>query len=58
MKKERNPDYVFFDEDSQTYNGKFLPHSRSVSAPKITPPDVTSWKNKNIVSANKQFKAK
>lgn len=58
MKKDKKPDYVVFDEDSQTYNGKLLPYSSSVSAPKITPPDVTSWKNTNIVSANNQFKAK
>lgn len=58
MKKERNPDYVFFDEDSQTYNGKFLPHSRSVSAPKITPPDVTSLEKHKYLECNNQFKAK
>lgn len=58
MKKEKKPDYVVFDEDTQSYNGKLLRYSSSVSAPKITPPDVTSWKNTNIVSANNQFKAK
>lgn len=58
MKKDKKPDHIVFDEESQTYNGKLLPYSSSVSAPKITPPDVTSWKNTNIVSANNQFKAK
>jgi hypothetical protein len=58
MKKEKKPDYVVFDEETQAYNSKLLPYSSSVSAPKITPPDVTSWKNTNIVSANNQFKAK
>lgn len=58
MKKEKKPDYVVFDEETQSYNGKLLPYSSSVSAPKITPPDITSWKNTNIVSANNQFKAK
>ena len=58
MKKEKKPDYVVFDEETQSYNGKLLPYSSGVSAPKITPPDVTSWKNTNIVSANNQFKAK
>ena len=58
MKKEKKPDYVVFDEQTQSYNSKLLPYSSGVSAPKITPPDVTSWKNTNIVSANNQFKAK
>ena len=58
MKKDKKPDHIVFDEESQTYNGSLLPYSSSVSAPKITPPDVTSWKNTNIVSANNQFKAK
>lgn len=58
MKDDKKPDYVVFDEETQSYNGKLLPYSSSVAAPKITPPDVTSWKNTNIVSANNQFKAK
>lgn len=58
MKKEKKPDYVVFDEETQSYNSKLLPYSSGVAAPKITPPDVTSWKNTNIVSANNQFKAK
>lgn len=57
MKKEKKPDYIVFDEETQSYNGKLLPYSSSVAAPKITPPDVTSWKNTNIVNANNQFKA-
>ncbi|QLG46902.1 DUF2452 domain-containing protein [Costertonia aggregata] len=58
MTKEKKPDNVVFDEDNQSYNAKLLPYASGVSAPKITPPDVTSWKNTNIVSANNQFKAK
>jgi len=58
MEKKKKPDYIVFDEETQSYNGKLLPYSSSVAAPKITPPDVTSWKNTNIVSANNQFKAK
>jgi hypothetical protein len=58
MKEKKKPDYVVFDEETQSYNSKLLPYSSNLSAPKITPPDVTSWKNTNIVSANNQFKAK
>ncbi len=57
-KKEKKPDYVVFDEETQSYNGKLLPYASGVSAPKIVPPDVTTWKNTNIVAANNQFKAR
>lgn len=58
MKKNKKPDTVVFNESTGTYHGKLLPYAAGVAAPKITPPDVTSWKNTNIVSANNQFKAK
>lgn len=58
MKSEKKPDYVVFDEDTQKYNGSLLPYASGVAAPKIVPPDVTNWKNTNIISANNEFKAK
>jgi len=58
MKEEKKPDHVVFDEETQTYNAKLLPYANSVSAPKITPPDITSWKNSHIIRANNEFKAK
>jgi hypothetical protein len=57
MKKEKKPDNIVFDEDTQKYHGKLSPFAVGVSAPKITPPDITSWKNTHIISANNQFKA-
>lgn len=57
MKKVKKPDYVVFDEETQTYNGNLLPYASGVAAPKIVPPDVSTWKNTNIVAANNQFKA-
>ena len=57
MKKEKKPDNVVFNEETQEYHGKLSPFATTVSAPKITPPDVTSWKNTHIISANNQFKA-
>jgi len=57
MKKEKKPDYVVFDEETQKYNSSLLPYASSVAAPKIVPPDVVTWKNTNIVAANNQFKA-
>ncbi|MGB5820565.1 MAG: DUF2452 domain-containing protein [Saonia sp.] len=58
MQKKKKPDTVVFDEESQTYHSKLLPYASGVGAPKITPPDVTSWKNTNIIGANTQFKAR
>tara|TARA_R110000787_G_scaffold111680_1_gene220588 strand:+ start:382 stop:783 length:402 start_codon:yes stop_codon:yes gene_type:complete len=57
MKKEKKPDNVVFNEETQEYHAKLSPFATGVSAPKITPPDVTSWKNTHIVSANYKFKA-
>ena len=58
MKKEKKPDAVVFDETTQSYNARLLPYASGVAAPKITPPDITSWKNTNIITANNQFKAR
>lgn len=57
MKENKKPDNVVFNEETKEYHGRLLPFATGVSAPKITPPDVTSWKNTHIVSANNQFKA-
>jgi len=57
MRKEKKPDTVVFDEDTQEYHSKLLPYASGVGAPKITPPDITSWKNTNISAANHQFKS-
>ncbi|WP_299534083.1 DUF2452 domain-containing protein [Ulvibacterium sp.] len=58
MKKEKKPDAVVFDDKTEEYHSKLLPYASGVSAPRITPPDVTSWKNTNIVTANHQFKSR
>lgn len=58
MKKEKKPDSVVFDDETQTYHGALLPYASSVAAPKIVPPDITAWKNTNVISANNQFKAR
>jgi len=58
MEKEKKPDHVVFNEESQSYNAKLMSYATGLSAPKIAPPDVTSWKNTNIISANNQFKAR
>ena len=58
MKKEKKPDAVVFDDETREYHSKLLPYASGVGAPRITPPDVTSWKNTNIVTANHQFKSR
>ncbi len=58
MKKEKKPDAVVFDDETQEYHSKLLPYASGVGAPRITPPDVTTWKNTNIVTANHQFKSR
>ncbi|WP_282160744.1 DUF2452 domain-containing protein [Ulvibacterium marinum] len=58
MKKEKKPDAVVFDDETREYNAKLLPYASGVGAPRITPPDVTTWKNTNIVTANHQFKSR
>lgn len=58
MKKEKKPDNVVFDADTNSYHSKLLPYASGVGAPKITPPDVSNWKNTNIITANNQFRAR
>ncbi|NNE77796.1 MAG: DUF2452 domain-containing protein [Pricia sp.] len=57
MEKKKKPDNVVFDSETNTYHAKMLPYASGVGAPKITPPNITHWKNANIIAANNQFKA-
>jgi hypothetical protein len=57
MSEEKKPDYVVYDEETGTYNAALLPYSSGVSAPKITTPDITSWKQTNINKVNHEIKS-
>jgi hypothetical protein len=57
MADEKKPDYVVYDEESGTYNASLLPYSSGVAAPKITTPDITSWKQNNISKVNHEIKS-
>ena len=57
MSDEKKPDYVVYDEETGTYNAALLPYSSGVSAPKITTPDITSWKQTNINKVNHEIKS-
>ncbi|GAK99790.1 hypothetical protein JCM19314_975 [Nonlabens ulvanivorans] len=58
MSEEKKPDYVVYDEETGTYNAALLPYSSGVAAPKITTPDITSWKQTNINKVNHEIKSK
>ncbi|EAS19013.1 hypothetical protein BBFL7_00462 [Flavobacteria bacterium BBFL7] len=57
MSEEKKPDYVVYDEKTGTYNASLLPYSSGVAAPKITTPDITSWKQTNINKVNHEIKS-
>ncbi len=57
MSEEKKPDYVVYDEETGTYNAALLPYSSGVSAPKITTPDITSWKKTKINKVNHEIKS-
>lgn len=57
MSTTKKPDNVVFDEKSQKYNAALLPYSSGVAAPKITTPDITSWKQNNINKVNHEMKS-
>jgi len=54
----KKPDQVVFNETEQKYDAALKPYATGVGAPKITTPDTTAWKNRNIDRVNKQVKAK
>ncbi|AZQ44648.1 DUF2452 domain-containing protein [Nonlabens ponticola] len=57
MAQEKKPDAIVFDEESGTYNAALLPYASGVGAPKITTPDITSWKQNNINKVNHEIKS-
>jgi len=55
-KKEQKPDQVVYNEETEKYEAGLLPYGANASAPKITPSDVTHWKNGNLSKVNHQIK--
>lgn len=58
MSKSKKPDQVVYDEESGKYNASLLPYSSGVAAPKITTPDITSWKQSHIAQVNHEIQSK
>lgn len=54
----KKPDQVVYNEKEKKYDAALKPYATGVGAPKITIPDTTLWKNKNIDSVNKQLNAR
>nr|WP_321222505.1 DUF2452 domain-containing protein [uncultured Psychroserpens sp.] len=58
MSKDKKPDQVVYNEDSQRYDASLKPYATNVGAPAIKITDNSTWKNRNIQKANKQIQAK
>ncbi|WP_299130639.1 DUF2452 domain-containing protein [uncultured Winogradskyella sp.] len=58
MKKEKKPDQVVFNTETQQYDASLKPYATDVSAPAITTTDSLAWKNRNINKVNKHIQAK
>jgi len=56
MPKDKKPDNVVFNEDTQKYDASLKPYATNVSAPAIKVTENITWKNRNIHKANKQIK--
>ncbi len=57
MSEKKKPDQIVYDEETGTYNAAILPYASGVGAPKITTPDITSWKQNNINKVNHEIKS-
>ena len=58
MKKEKKPDLVVFNEETQQYDAALKPYGTSASSPVIKPLNTATWRNDGVQRVNKQFKSK
>ena len=58
MSKDKKPDQIVFNEDTQRYDAALKPYATNVGAPSIIVTNNSTWKNRNINKANKQIQAK
>jgi len=52
MAKEKKPDNVVFNTETQRYDAYLKPYATSVGAPVITATDTIAWKNRSINKLN------
>jgi len=58
MPREKKPDQVVFNVDTQKYDASIKPYATSVGAPVITSTDTIAWKNRSINKINHKVEAK
>lgn len=58
MAKDKKPDQVVYNEDSERYDASLKPYATNVGAPSIQVTDVSSWKERNVNKANKQIQTR
>jgi hypothetical protein len=58
MTKDKKPDNVVFNTETQKYDAALKPYATSVGAPVITTSDTNAWKNRSINKINHKVEAK
>jgi len=58
MPKDKKPDNVVFNQETQQYDAAIKPYATSVGAPVITTTDTVAWKNRSIHNVNQKVQAK
>ncbi len=58
MNKDKKPDHVVYNYETESYDAALKPYSTSVGAPKITIDDNTAWKNRVTNKVNHKIKTK
>ncbi|MGR7813166.1 DUF2452 domain-containing protein [Lacinutrix undariae] len=58
MDKNKKPDNVVFNTETQQYDAALKPYATSVNAPIITTTDSIAWKNRSINKVNHKLKSR
>ena len=58
MDKNKKPDNVVFNTETQQYDAALKPYATSVNTPVITTTDSIAWKNRSINKVNHKLKSR
>lgn len=58
MSKEKKPDQVVYNDNTERYDASLKPYATNVGAPSIQIIDTSSWKDRNVNKANKQIQTR
>tara|TARA_R110001592_G_scaffold110260_6_gene306452 strand:- start:377 stop:781 length:405 start_codon:yes stop_codon:yes gene_type:complete len=58
MNKEKKPDHVVYNTETEKYDAYLKPYATSVGAPVITVTDTVAWKNKSANKLNHKVQTK